>query len=86
MNFSKNVRMMVVCSKQWEKEGKRFNTITFSILGLGACSFTVDERLVPNLVDGQLVKVDLDLGISNNKPYIKPNWESMELLNVGNID
>ena len=86
MNFAKSVSMIVVCSKKWEKDGKVFNTITFSIFGLGSCSFTVDERLIPDLVDGQKVKVNLDLGISNNKPYIKPNWETLELVDAGIID
>lgn len=86
MNFSKNVVMMVVCSKKWEKDNKVFNTITFSIFGLGSCLFTVDERLVPDLCDGQMVKCDLDLGISNNKPYVKPNWQTLELVDTGNID
>lgn len=85
MNFAKNVSMMVVCSKKWEKDGKQFNTITFSIFGLGSCNFTVDERLIPDLADGQMVKVSLDLGISNNKPYIKPNWATLELVDTGNI-
>lgn len=80
MNFAKRVQMICVCSKKWEKEGKLFNTIDFSILGLGSCSFTVPEKLIPDLMDGQRVVVDLELGISGNKPYIKPNWSTLEIV------
>ena len=72
-------KAVVVCSKKWEKDGKKFNTIEFSIFGLGSTKFTVDEKLVPDLIDGSMVKFELELGIRDGRFYVKPNWESLEL-------
>lgn len=75
------IKATVVCSKKWSKDNRTFNTITLSVLGLGSMDLTVDERLIPDLLDGQSISLNLGIGISKNKPYIKPDWDSLKILN-----
>lgn len=75
------IKATVVCSKKWTKDNRVFNTITLSVIGLGSMDLTVDERLVPDLLDGQGVSLNLGIGISKNKPYVKPEWETLKILN-----
>lgn len=73
------INASVVCSKKWEKDGRTFNTVTLSVLGLGAMDFTVDERIVPDFIDGQSLSLELGIGVSKNKPYVKPIWETLKI-------
>lgn len=75
------INATVVCSRKWQKDNRTFNTLTLSVLGLGSMDLTVDERLIPDLLDGQSISLNLGIGISKNKPYIKPDWDSLKILN-----
>lgn len=75
------INATVVCSRKWIKDNRTFNTITLSVIGLGSMDLTVDERLIPDLLDGQSISLNLGIGISKNKPYVKPDWESLKILN-----
>lgn len=74
------IKATVVCSKKWSKDGKNYNTITLSVIGIGAMDFTVDERLVPDLLDGSGISLELGIGASKGKPFIRPKWETLKVL------
>lgn len=78
------IKAVVVCSKKWTKDGNTFNTVTLSVIGLGSMDFTVDERIIPDFVDGQAVSLELGIGISKNKPYVKPLWNTFTVEDVMN--
>lgn len=82
IRFAKNVEMSAVCSNQWEKDRKKFNTITFSLLGIGIAKFTVAENVIPDIADGQKISVDLVLSCHDGKLSLKPAWETLQVLGV----
>jgi len=65
-----NCRVISV-SKRISKAGKEYVSVTLGFPGFEKCSFFLDERLVPDFVEGKDVLVEFDLTFKNFKPDLK---------------
>lgn len=75
------IKGVVNFSKKWSKDGKTFNTVEIGVVGIGSMQFTVDERIVPDFIEGETISLDLGIGASKGKPYVKPDWGSLQVIN-----
>jgi len=65
-----NCRVISV-SKRISKAGKEYVSVTLGFPGFEKCSFFLDERLLPDFVEGKDLLVEFDLTFKNFKPDLK---------------
>ena len=65
-----NCRVISV-SKRVSKAGREYVSVTLGFPGYEKSSFFLDERLVPDFVEGKDVLVEFDLTFKNFKPDLK---------------
>jgi len=65
-----NCRVISV-SKRISKAGKEYVSVTLGFPGYEKSSFFLDERLVPDFVEGKDVLVEFELTFKNFRPDLK---------------
>jgi len=62
---------VISVSRRVSKNGKDYVSVTLGFPGFEKCSFFLDERLVPDFVEGKDVLVEFELTFKNFKPDLK---------------
>jgi len=62
---------VISVSKRVSKSGRDYVSVTLGFPGFEKSSFFLDERLVPDFVEGKDVLVEFDLTFKNFKPDLK---------------
>lgn len=67
------LELTVQASQKWEKEGRKFNSLTVTAFGYGVMKITIPEAMLPDVFDGQTFTGEFDIGVDRKtfKPYLK---------------